>query len=104
METEEIINLVRSDKLMKFYKSKAWLTLRQEALKRDHYECQSCKRKGKYRRAKNVHHIKEVKKHPELALDLDNLESICIPCHNDEHKRLEKYQENKPKFVNEERW
>ena len=103
MTTEEIIHLIKTDNLMKFYKSKEWLQLREEVLERDHYECQSCRRKGKYRRARNVHHIKEVKTHPHLALELDNLESVCIQCHNEEHKRLDKYIKQK-KFVNEERW
>jgi 5-methylcytosine-specific restriction enzyme A len=103
MKTEEIIHLIQTNNLMKFYKSKEWLQLRKEVLERDNYECQSCKRKGRYRKAKNVHHIKEVKTHPELALDKDNCESICIQCHNDEHKRLDKYIKKK-KFVNEERW
>jgi 5-methylcytosine-specific restriction enzyme A len=101
MKTSAILQLIKENNLMKFYKGKEWKALRMEALERDHYECQSCKRKGKYSRAKNVHHIKEVKTHPELALNLDNLECICIQCHNDEHKRLEIH---KPKFVNEERW
>lgn len=103
MTTEEIIHLIQTNNLMKFYKSKSWKDLRKQALERDHYECQSCKRKGRYRKAKNVHHIKEVKTHPELALDLDNLECICIQCHNEEHKRLENYVKKK-KFWNEERW
>jgi 5-methylcytosine-specific restriction enzyme A len=103
MKTEEIVYLIRTNNLMKFYKSKEWKELRLQALERDRHECQSCRRKGRYRRAKNVHHIKDVKTHPELALDLDNLESICIQCHNDEHKRLDKYIKKK-KFVNEERW
>lgn len=104
MTTEEIIKFIKKDNLMKFYKSKEWMSLRKEALKRDHYECIPCKRKGKVRKAQNVHHIKEVKKHPELALVLDNLECICIRCHNNEHKRLEKYQNKKSKFITEERW
>lgn len=103
MKTEQIVHLIRTNNLMKFYKSKEWKVIRKQALERDHYECQSCKQKGKYSKAQNVHHKKEVKTHPELALDLDNVESICIPCHNDEHKRLDNYIKRK-KFVNEERW
>ncbi|EFR8992811.1 HNH endonuclease, partial [Listeria monocytogenes] len=30
-----------------FYKSKAWVSIRKEVLKRDNYECQECKRQGK---------------------------------------------------------
>nr|WP_259544984.1 HNH endonuclease signature motif containing protein [Heyndrickxia oleronia] len=95
--------LIREDKLVKFYQSREWRELRLVALERDNYECQSCKRRGKYSKAQNVHHIKEVKEYPELALELDNLESICIRCHNLEHKRLEKYVK-KNKWANDERW
>lgn len=103
MELQKIKQLISEDKLVKFYQSKEWRSLRLKALQRDNYECQECKRQGKVGEAQNVHHIKEVKQFPELALVLDNTESICIPCHNYEHKRLEKYI-RKPKFVNEERW
>uniref|UniRef100_UPI0035C8D201 HNH endonuclease n=1 Tax=Bacillus sp. Xin1 TaxID=2740676 RepID=UPI0035C8D201 len=51
MEKEELIQLIREDKLMKFYKSKEWRQLRLKALKRDNYECQRCKSKGKYKPA-----------------------------------------------------
>jgi len=54
-------------------------------LVRDHYLCQSCKRNGRLTVANTVHHIKELKNHPELALDMDNLETICPTCHNREH-------------------
>lgn len=32
-----------------------------------------------------VHHIKPLAGHPEMALDLDNLESLCDACHNKKH-------------------
>jgi 5-methylcytosine-specific restriction endonuclease McrA len=95
--------LIREDKMIPFYKSKPWRVLRQEALERDNYECQVCKKRGKYSRAQNVHHLKEVKMRPDLALTLDNLESVCIRCHNEIHDKRLKNDKRKP-FVNEERW
>lgn len=83
--------LIDDNRMIPFYKSKEWRKIRLEALKRDNYECQECKRKGKYSRAQNVHHIKEVKLYPEKALELNNLESICIVCHNKEHNRFGTY-------------
>ena len=68
-----LLQLIREDRLVKFYQSPKWLRLREKAMKRDHYECQECRRLGKYHRVENVHHIKEVKDRPDLALDLDNL-------------------------------
>lgn len=96
-------DLIQKDKLIPFYKSKEWRSLRKEALERDNYECQECKRKGKYSRAKNVHHLKEVKDYPELALTLENLECVCVPCHNEIHEKRLKKDKRKP-FVNEEKW
>lgn len=103
MTTEELIKLIQSDNLMRFYKSRAWMDKRLEALERDNNECQQCKRRGKYRKADCVHHIKEVKPHPELALTLDNLMSLCNTCHNEIHDRLAAVKAQ-PKFVNEEKW
>lgn len=104
MLTMDYIKLIREGKLMKFYKSKEWRALRVKALQRDNYECQRCKSKGKYKPAENVHHIKEVKTHPQLALDLDNLQCLCIRCHNEVHDRLDRTQKKERKFMNEERW
>lgn len=108
MNIQRIKELIREDKLVKFYQCREWYGkdgIRNKALERDNYECQECKRQGKVGQAQNVHHIKEVKDFPSLALVLDNVESVCINCHNKTHKRLEKYiRKVKPKFVNEERW
>ncbi|WP_165995462.1 HNH endonuclease signature motif containing protein [Bacillus sp. Cs-700] len=103
MELKKINELISQDKLVKFYQSTAWRMLRQSVLNRDNYECQKCKRAGKVGKAENVHHIKEVKKHPELALVYSNCESICIPCHNKEHDRLKKYI-RKNRVFDDERW
>lgn len=114
MDLATIKRLIAEDKLVKFYQSKAWRKLRLEALERDNYECQECKRKGTVK-AKGmmnkdgkeikleVHHIKEVKAHPELALVLDNTKTVCVDCHNKEHGKLEKYMQRKKKW-DDERW
>lgn len=90
----------------KFYNSKAWKKLRLEALDRDNNECQVCKRQGKFQHGQNVHHIKEIEFYPKLALELDNLEAICINCHNIAHGRnIHKLrpQSDKPKW-DDEKW
>lgn len=74
-----------------FYTSAAWRNLREQALIRDHYECQQCLKlmeMGKMirpHRATMVHHIKPRELFPALELDLDNLVSLCDSCHNREH-------------------
>lgn len=72
-------------KVNPFYKSKEWLRCREFVLNRDHYLCQPCLRRGKITTANTVHHIKPLEDYPDLALDEQNLESICPTCHNKEH-------------------
>lgn len=64
-----------------FYQKAAWRRLRRQALERDHYLCQECLRHRRFTKATEVHHKKPVEKYPELALELDNLESLCWTCH-----------------------
>ncbi|OIK13582.1 endonuclease [Bacillus sp. MUM 116] len=75
----------RNKEARAFYKSAAWLNCRKIVLIRDTYLCQECLRKGKITAANTVHHIKHLEEYPDLALDIDNLETICRPCHNNEH-------------------
>ncbi|GAB6425992.1 TPA: HNH endonuclease [Bacillus cereus] len=115
MRTEYLIQLIKEDKLMKFYKSKEWNALRLIAIRRAKNECEHCKRNGKVttretldkrgRKMKmDVNHIKPVKTHPHLALDLDNLEYLCVRCHNIADGKDKMISNSKPKFTNEERW
>ncbi|ACQ52848.1 HNH endonuclease [Clostridium botulinum] len=86
----------------KFYKTYKWVKKRQEVLIRDNFECQECKKQGRFRPADCVHHIKELKQYPELALDINNLTSLCNRCHNLIHEKH--IRSKKTKFINEERW
>lgn len=99
-----------------FYNSGDWNLLRLEALKRDNYECQECKRlgfvhvdskkeEGKRKSVElNVHHIKEIENHPELALELDNLETLCLGCHNKMHPEKGFQPQKENKWAHDERW
>lgn len=69
----------------KLYNSTRWKRKRQYILHRDGFLCQECKKYGRNREAKIVHHIKEVEDHPELALINSNLVSVCASCHNKIH-------------------
>lgn len=112
-----IRELIRENKLYKFYKSNEWIALRAEVMRDDHYECQHCLKRGIYTRADMVHHVNEVRKHPNMALTKEyidqitkekkrNLVSLCNPCHEEEHDRFENYRlhHDKERFTNEERW
>ncbi|MDE6707870.1 MAG: HNH endonuclease [Oscillospiraceae bacterium] len=54
-------------------------------MRRDGYQCQDCKRYGRLREAVTVHHIQHLAEHPELALQSENLISLCAECHNKRH-------------------
>ena len=69
----------------KFYRSHAWKRKRAVILRRDGYQCQDCKKYGKSTEAVTVHHIQHLEDHPELALQNDNLISLCTACHNRRH-------------------
>lgn len=107
---EWIKELIKENKLWKFYKSKEWINLKEDILEESHHECEWCKEKGRISRAEEVHHIQFVRKHPELALSryytfrgqqYKNLVALCHDCHDRAHERM-KYK--KQKQFNEERW
>lgn len=105
-----IYDCIDKDRMVKFYKSKQWRSKRQEALIRDRFECQYCKNgkntrgyKG-YTKAQMVHHIKHVRDYPELSLDINNLVSLCNPCHEEQHIEERHRFKQKEKFMNDERW
>lgn len=100
----------------KFYDSGDWKRTRAKVLERDNYECQECKRNGSVTVDMNeysesakrkkialvVDHIKELEDHPELALDMDNLETLCVACHNIKHDRA--FNSNTNKWQHDEKW
>lgn len=93
------------EEAFKFYNSTLWRNTRKAALKRDNFECQMCKSKGRYSKAVIVHHKKHLKDSPELALSLDNLVSVCKACHEELHPEAQKQNVNKWKEpLTIERW
>lgn len=108
MDISELVkwinSLIKDNNIKAFYNSALWEHIRAEALERDNNECQKCKDRGKYSAANCVHHKKHVKKHPELALSIDNLMSLCNSCHDEEHPEKLRKNKSKPRFINEERW
>lgn len=90
-----------------FYMTAIWKHKRQEILKRDNYECQWCKAEGKVKTNAHtileVDHIKELEDYPELALDDDNLRTLCKDCHNKRHKRFG-FGRKENKWAYDERW
>lgn len=102
MEDKEIAfvkECIRRGNLHSFYNSQQWKQTRRKVLQMDKYECQICKSHGRYTKATTVHHINYVKKHPELALEVEyswkgrrkrNLISLCHDCHEEVHGHRKK--------------
>ena len=61
------------------YHSTRWKKVRKFILKRDFGICKRC---GHANKIMIVDHIKELKDYPELAYNYENLEVLCVPCHN----------------------
>ena len=88
-----------------FYHTLAWKRVREMALERDHGMCCECMRRFEAgygirpKRANMVHHIVPVKDRPDLALRLDNLESLCWEHHEQLHPE-KRTQRAKPETEN----
>lgn len=107
---KKLLQAIREGNTHYFYTSRTWRRKRKEILERDNNECQICKANGKVTVGTKeepliVHHIKELKDRPDLALTDGNLLTVCNDCHENvcHPKRLGEYQERK-RFMNEERW
>lgn len=59
------------------YRDPRWPVVRLEAKRRDGWRCVQCDARGRL----EVDHIKPIRTHPELAFDLDNLQTLCGGCH-----------------------
>ena len=90
-----------------FYHSSDWRKMRLRVLERDHYECQWCAAEGRVTTdTLEVDHILELEHHPDLALEMENLRTLCKFHHNQRHERFEFRggQEKKKKAFREDEW
>jgi 5-methylcytosine-specific restriction enzyme A len=73
----------------KFYNSKSWIKTRESYIASVHGLCEGCLEKGKLRPGYIVHHKKEIT--PEnvtdsyITLNFNNLQYLCLDCHNKIH-------------------
>jgi 5-methylcytosine-specific restriction endonuclease McrA len=71
-----------------YYQTPHWKALRSTVIKRDKWRCQQCGSGVRGHKMKEprpvVDHIKPRPKHngPTGADTLDNLVTLCLPCHN----------------------
>lgn len=95
-----------------FYGSGIWKRKREKVLRLDRYECQRCKRYGRYRKGYIVHHIKHLEDRPDLALEVYDpvtgdrqLETVCKECHEAYHpEAMRQYCSKKREEITPERW
>ena len=88
-----------------FYNTKEWKHKRAEILRRDHNECVRCRTvHHRHTPANTVHHIQHLDTHPDLALNDDNLVSLCADCHNEVHPEKLKKILSRPEKFDDERW
>lgn len=106
-------SLINSGEEGKFYTWNSWRRLRKEVLAFDRFECQDCKKRGRYSPAVCVHHIKHLRDRPDLALSIwdhetgeRQLVSLCRHCHELRHpESLRQYGWAVIKIpVTQERW
>jgi len=84
-ERDRYFKAIRGDtEQQAFYTSGRWRKLREVKLGKAPW-CELCIAEGVYTEATHVHHVKPLKTHPDLALDIDNLESMCISHHSKVH-------------------
>lgn len=84
--------------IREFYKTYTWKKFRNEQMRKKKYRCEECWKKGYYRKATVLHHIKHLREYPELALTESNMEALCEECHKEAHP--EEFKKTKFK----ERW
>lgn len=112
-----IRQLIDEGKLYRFYKTREFRELRAQVLRDYHNECKACAERGRYTRARVVHHVHEVRDRPDLALTrwvrepdgttTENLIPLCQDCHEEAHGRAHRgrraFDEGRAEEI-EERW
>lgn len=70
----------RDPALQRIYNGKQWRALSKRQLERQPL-CESCLKANRYEKAEIADHIQPIK-HGGPIYDLNNLQSLCIACHN----------------------
>ena len=108
-----LLGLIAAGDIHPFYVSREWRELSASILRDDHRNCQVC---GRANAADLVHHVRHVKRFPQLALSRyytdehgrqqRNLISVCRGCHETvcHPERMRKHQSGRERFVTAERW
>lgn len=110
---QKYIDHIHEGKEHLFYISRLWRKVREDVLREHHYECQDCRKRGRYTRATTVHHEKELRDFPELAVsktyvdergeEKRQLTPLCDECHKKRHAKYINWKE-RAEPLTEERW
>lgn len=92
-QLQRLRDLIATGDHTQFYDWSIWRRhIRPEVLRLDRWECQKCKRAGRYSRGYIVHHVKHLTDAPELAASIWDPETgerqlitVCKACHESEH-------------------
>lgn len=69
----------------KFYRSKEWVKCRQAYIAAVYGLCEQCNKPG-YILHHKIHLTTYNINNPDIALNPDNLEYLCLECHNKHHQ------------------
>ena len=75
------MDLLTREGRQKFYQSEEWRGIREYVLANEPL-CRKCFKEGYLVAAKVVDHIIDIVDKPELALEMSNLQPMCVKCHN----------------------
>ena len=84
---QQVAQKPKPPNLSKFYDSSEWKRVRYDALINANGNCQCCGAGPERGAILNVDHIKPLKKYPQLALSLENLQVLCARCNEGKGNR-----------------
>lgn len=111
LTTNQIRRLIAAGETKKFYEDYSWKKLAHAVIKEQNNECQLCKKRGRATPAVLVHHVLELKEHPEFAYSRwqdeahtkRQLIALCQQCHEEQHPN--RFGQNRTEhYTNEEKW
>ena len=95
MKTDK--NKTYHERYQQFYNSREWRDLRNYKFAMADGLCELCRKNGKVKAAREIHHIVPIEIDYSKRLDYDNLIALCSDCHNKIHNRQSPLQ----KFLRE---
>ena len=90
-------NKTYHERYQQFYNSPEWRDLRNYKFYMAEGLCELCRKKGKVKAAREIHHIVPIEKDWNKRLDYENLIALCPSHHQEQHNRDSQLQ----KFLRE---